>query len=390
MNSKKVLGTSFIIIVLILSALSLITMASLSFPKSQSEYGNSYHYLIFQAGWLVAGGVGFVFTANYSYRNYKKYTKYYYAIGAFFLLLVLIVGKNTKGATRWISIGPISVQPSEFVKIILIITLSTIICMLKSKDAKKNKGKKVIDRTKKFPWVSSLIIMVPVFIYAILVILEKSFSSTAQIIIIGMTYLFISEIKYSVILVYTSLIGIGGWLSITKVGYRASRLAAYSSKDSIVYQTHHSLIAIANGKLSGRFYGNGLQKYNFLPEIHTDYIFSGFAEENGFMGVVFLMGLYLAMLVIMAVTLKKIKDAYAKYLLVGIFVMFATQIIGNIAVVSGAVPSTGIPLPMMSYGGSSIITAMTALGIAYNIIRALYKQEMGDSLDELNEVDYLM
>ena len=102
------------------------------------------------------------------------------------------------------------------------------------------------------------------------------------------------------------------------------------------------------------------------------------------------MGLYLAMLVIMAVTLKKIKDAYAKYLLVGIFVMFATQIIGNIAVVSGAVPSTGIPLPMMSYGGSSIITAMTALGIAYNIIRALYKQEMGDSLDELNEVDYLM
>ena len=319
MNSKKVLGTSFIIIVLILSALSLITMASLSFPKSQSEYGNSYHYLIFQAGWLVAGGVGFVFTANYSYRNYKKYTKYYYVIGVFFLLLVLIVGKNTKGATRWIAIGPISIQPSEFVKIILIITLSTIIYMLKSKDAKKNKGKKVIDRTKKFPWVSSLIIMVPVFLYAILVIMEKSFSSTAQIIIIGMTYLFISEIKYSVILVYTSLIGIGGWLSITKVGYRASRLAAYSSKDSIVYQTHHSLIAIANGKLSGRFYGNGLQKYNFLPEIHTDYIFSGFAEENGFMGVVFLMGLYLAMLVIMAVTLKKIKDAYAKYLLVGIF-----------------------------------------------------------------------
>ena len=153
MNSKKVLGTSFIIIVLILSALSLITMASLSFPKSQSEYGNSYHYLIFQAGWLVAGGVGFVFTANYSYRNYKKYTKYYYVIGVFFLLLVLIVGKNTKGATRWIAIGPISIQPSEFVKIILIITLSTIIYMLKSKDAKKNKGKKVIDRTKKFPWV---------------------------------------------------------------------------------------------------------------------------------------------------------------------------------------------------------------------------------------------
>ena len=133
-----------------------------------------------------------------------------------------------------------------------------------------------------------------------------------------------------------------------------------------------------------------MQKYGFLPEIHTDYIFSGYAEENGFLGVVFLLGLYAALLIIIGVALKKIKDLYAKYLLAGIFMIIATQVIGNVAVASQLIPSTGIPLPMMSYGGSTMIAVMMMLGVVYNIIRALYKQEMGSKLDELNEIDYMM
>ena len=86
----------------------------------------------------------------------------------------------------------------------------------------------------------------------------------------------------------------------------------------------------------------------------------------------------------------KIKDMFAKYLLIGIFVMFATQILGNITVATNMLPSTGIPLPLMSYGGSSVFVSMFALGIVYNVIRALYKQEMGDELDEINEVEYMM
>ena len=150
------------------------------------------------------------------------------------------------------------------------------------------------------------------------------------------------------------------------------------------------VIAIANGKIFGKFYGNGFQKYGFLPEIHTDYIFAGYAEENGFLGVVFLLGLYAALLIIIGITLKKIKDLYAKYLLAGIFITIATQVIGNVAVASKIMPSTGIPLPMMSYGGSTMIGMMMILGVVYNIIRTLYKQEMGSQLDELNEIDYMM
>ena len=379
MKRKKWLGTFFIIVVLILSALSLITMASLSFPQAQKEFGKSYSYLARQALWLLIGGMGFVFTANLNYKKYKDIIKYFYILGAFTLVMVLLIGRTSKGATRWISIGGFAFQPSEFVKIILIITLATFVYNLKYATKR--------DKVKTLPWLSSISILGLTGIYAGLIIAEKSFSNTAQIVIIGLTYLLISEVKFSIIGIFVPIIGILGWLGIVGTGYRASRLASYVG-DDLGYHTTNSLIAIGSGGFSGRFYGNGLQKYGFLPEIHTDYIFSGYAEENGFIGALFLLGLYISLLVIIAITLRKIKNVYAKYILVGIFIMFATQVIGNVAVVSNVIPSTGIPLPMMSYGGSTTIVMMSTLGIVYNIIRALYKQEMGENLDEMNEIDY--
>ena len=379
MKRKKWLGTFFIIVVLILSALSLITMASLSFPQAQKEFGKSHSYLVRQALWLLIGGMGFVFTANLNYKKYKDIIKYFYILGAFTLVMVLLIGRTSKGATRWISIGGFAFQPSEFVKIILIITLATFVYNLKYATKR--------DKVKTLPWLSSISILGLTGIYAVLIIAEKSFSNTAQIVIIGLTYLLISEVKFSIIGIFVPIIGILGWLGIVGTGYRASRLASYVG-DDLGYHTTNSLIAIGSGGFSGRFYGNGLQKYGFLPEIHTDYIFSGYAEENGFIGALFLLGLYISLLVIIAITLRKIKNVYAKYILVGIFIMFATQVIGNVAVVSNVIPSTGIPLPMMSYGGSTTIVMMSTLGIVYNIIRALYKQEMGENLDEMNEIDY--
>jgi len=377
-NSKKILGTSFVIIIIIFSALSLITIASLSFPKGQKEYGKSYYFLMRQAIWLVVGWGLFAFTANVNYKKYKDIAKYLYVIGAFGLILVLLAGKTVNGAKRWIDLRVILLQPSEFAKLFLIITLSTLAYTFKTRN-----------KIKKFPKITSGIMMISSFIYMFLILFEKAFSSTAQITIIALTYLFIAEVKFSIISTYSAIIGIGGWLAITKVGYRVNRLVEYKSKDG-GGQTAESLIAIANGKVSGRFYGNGLQKYNFLPEIHTDYVFSGFAEENGFLGVLFLLGLYAALLIIIGIALRKIKDLYAKYLLSGIFIMFATQIIGNVAVASQLIPSTGIPLPMMSYGGSTMIVVMMTLGIVYNILRALYRQEMGSNLDKMREMDYMM
>ena len=373
------LGTGFIIVILILSALSIITMASLSAPRAQNENKVSYYYLMRQMIWLIFGWLGFLVTANLNYKKYREITKYLYVIGAFSLVMVLVIGTTKNGAKRWIDLGMgMRIQPSEFVKLILIVVLSTLVYNLK-----------IRNKISKHPWLSSIVIMGTTGVYMFLILFEKSFSNTVQIAIIGMTYLLVSELKFSIIALYTGLGGILGWFGVMKVGYRASRIAEHTSKE-IGFQTTQSLIAISNGKIFGKFYGNGFQKYGFLPEIHTDYIFSGYAEENGFLGILFLLGLYAALLIIIGITLKKVKDLYAKYLLAGIFIIIATQVIGNVAVTSKIIPSTGIPLPMMSYGGSTMVAMMLMLGIVYNIIRTVYKQEMGNQLDELNEIDYMM
>jgi len=379
LNRKKILGTGFIVVILILSALSIITMASLSAPRAQNENKVSYYYLMRQMIWLIFGWLGFLVTANLNYKKYREITKYLYVIGAFSLVMVLVIGTTKNGAKRWIDLGMgMRIQPSEFVKLILIVVLSTLVYNLK-----------IRNKISKHPWLSSIVIMGTTGVYMFLILFEKSFSNTVQIAIIGMTYLLVSELKFSIIALYTGLGGILGWFGVMKVGYRASRIAEHTSKE-IGFQTTQSLIAISNGKIFGKFYGNGFQKYGFLPEIHTDYIFSGYAEENGFLGILFLLGLYAALLIIIGITLKKVKDLYAKYLLAGIFIIIATQVIGNVAVTSKIIPSTGIPLPMMSYGGSTMVAMMLMLGIVYNIIRTVYKQEMGNQLDELNEIDYMM
>jgi cell cycle protein len=379
LNRKKILGTGFIIVILILSALSIITMASLSAPRAQNEDKVSYYYLMRQMIWLIFGWIGFLVTANLNYKKYREITKYLYVIGAFSLVMVLVIGTTKNGAKRWIDLGMgMRIQPSEFVKLILIVVLSTLVYNLK-----------IRNKISKHPWLSSIVIMGTTGVYMFLILFEKSFSNTVQIAIIGMTYLLVSELKFSIIALYTGLGGILGWFGVMKVGYRASRIAEHTSKE-IGFQTTQSLIAISNGKIFGKFYGNGFQKYGFLPEIHTDYIFSGYAEENGFLGILFLLGLYAVLLIIIGITLKKVKDLYAKYLLAGIFIIIATQVIGNVAVTSKIIPSTGIPLPMMSYGGSTMVAMMLMLGIVYNIIRTVYKQEMGNQLDELNEIDYMM
>jgi cell cycle protein len=379
LNRKKILGTGFIIVILILSALSIITMASLSAPRAQNENKVSYYYLMRQMIWLIFGWLGFLVTANLNYKKYREITKYLYVIGAFSLVMVLVIGTTKNGAKRWIDLGMgMRIQPSEFVKLILIVVLSTLVYNLK-----------IRNKISKHPWLSSIVVMGTTGVYMFLILFEKSFSNTVQIAIIGMTYLLVSELKFSIIALYTGLGGILGWFGVMKVGYRASRIAEHTSKE-IGFQTTQSLIAISNGKIFGKFYGNGFQKYGFLPEIHTDYIFSGYAEENGFLGILFLLGLYAVLLIIIGITLKKVKDLYAKYLLAGIFIIIATQVIGNVAVTSKIIPSTGIPLPMMSYGGSTMVAMMLMLGIVYNIIRTVYKQEMGNQLDELNEIDYMM
>lgn len=362
MKNRKILGTTLIIIMLILMGLSIAMIASVSFPRGLKEYNNHYYFLIRQIIWLVAGSILFIFTANFEYTKYKRIRKLLYLIGFLMLLAVLGIGKNVNGATRWIAIGQFSIQPSEFAKLILILHLAGLIDLKKRK--RENKLKMLFS------------ILAATMTYSVLIIMEKAFSSTAQITLIGLTMMFISGVKMSEFLVTLLGLGVLGFGAITAMPYRLKRLLGHLKNSDEVYQLRQSLIAIGSGKLIGKFYGNGFQKYFYLPEIHTDYVFSGYAEEMGFVGSIILILLYMVLLGVILITIVKIKDMYAKYILIGILSMFSLQIIGNLAVVMGLVPSTGIPLPILSYGGSTTIVTMAALGIVYNIIRAFYRQEL--------------
>jgi stage V sporulation protein E len=352
---------------LILMGLSIAMIASVSFPRGLKEYNNHYYFLIRQIIWLVAGSILFIFTANFEYTKYKRIRKLLYLIGFLMLLAVLGIGKNVNGATRWIAIGQFSIQPSEFAKLILILHLAGLIDLKKRK--RENKLKMLFS------------ILAATMTYSVLIIMEKAFSSTAQITLIGLTMMFISGVKMSEFLVTLLGLGVLGFGAITAMPYRLKRLLGHLKNSDEVYQLRQSLIAIGSGKLIGKFYGNGFQKYFYLPEIHTDYVFSGYAEEMGFVGSIILILLYMVLLGVILITIVKIRDMYAKYILIGILSMFSLQIIGNLAVVMGLVPSTGIPLPILSYGGSTTIVTMAALGIVYNIIRAFYRQELETERD---------
>ena len=193
--------------------------------------------------------------------------------------------------------------------------------------------------------------------------------------------IFVSGVNIIQFLTTCLIIGGAGIISVMSTPYRMKRFMGFKSYE-LNYQVEQSLIAIGSGKLIGKFYGNGLQKFFYLPEIHTDYIFSGYAEEMGFIGSIIFILIYIILLLVILITLAEKKDKYAKYILTGIFVMFSSQILGNIAVVLNIVPSTGIPLPLLSYGGSTTIVTMAALGIVYNIIKSLYIEKEQEKLKE--------
>ncbi len=357
LKNRKVLGTTLIIVMIVLMGLSVAMIASVSFPRGQKEYSNNYYFVTRQVMWILLGIVTFYMTSKFKYTWYKKIKLPMYIIGLLLLMAVLIFGKEVNGAKRWLSVG-INIQPSEFAKLIIIIYMASIMDFNKKK------------RTNNLRFLIRLLI--PLLIYLTLIIFERSFSSTVQIAVIGLTMIFVSGINISYFLITVASFGMVAAVSVISTPYRMRRILGYLGSSQAGYQAQQSLIAIGSGKLIGKFYGNGLQKYFYLPEIHTDYIFSGYAEEMGFIGALILILLYAILLAVILITLVQKKDYYAKYILTGILMMFSLQIIGNIAVVSNLIPATGIPLPLMSYGGSTMIVVTASLGIVYNIIKSLY------------------
>lgn len=274
------------------------------------------------------------------------------------------------GAKRWINIAGINFQPSEFAKIGFILFFASLLSDVKEHGKMK---------TYKYGFIYPLVFMIP--IVGSILILQNHFSATFVIAVVTVVQMFIAGTKVSHFLL-TGLAGIvvGGGALIAKNGgltlgtdFRSGRIQTwldpFSDPTGDGWQIIQSWYAIGSGGLFGVGLGNSKQKYLYLPEPHNDFIFSVLAEELGFVGCVFVILLFTVFVWRGVIISMRAKDNFGCLIAIGIVTMLGLQAMVNIAVVTGTIPVTGMPLPFFSYGGTSLIANLMAVGILLNISR---------------------
>ncbi len=319
-------------------------------------YGTSSHIAFDQIVYTILGfgaAIGLTFV---DYRTLKGLYLILYIIGLVLLILVLFIGTQTFGATRWINLYIFQLQPSEVFKIIILIVLS-----------------KFFSDWKELDWRKILFIIILVTAPLLLILLQPDLG-TATVIFVGLiTILLLSPIRklylaiaLTVIILFSPL----GWHFLKP--YQKNRITAFINPSSdprgAGYNVNQAKITVGSGGLWGQGLGRGSQsQLNFLPVAHTDFIFAGTAEATGFVGSTFMIVLLVILIMRVITVTKSAKDSFGMYLASGIGAIFLFQMLINIGMNLGIMPVTGIPLPFVSYGGSSMLVNFAAIGILQSI-----------------------
>ncbi|MBC7960714.1 MAG: rod shape-determining protein RodA [Vallitaleaceae bacterium] len=313
--------------------------------------------------------VGFFIMIIISLIDYRFIAKFYwviYFLNIALLLAVLFFGKEVNGATRWINIGGIGLQASEFCKVFLFIFLGKFL------DKHSDKLNKIW-----FLTLTILLVMLPVY----LIYKEPNLSTTLVVIAILGVILFVSGLHYKyiigAIIILVPLTILGFWYvqqpdQILLKEYQVNRIMTLVERESATtseqFQTKNSKQAIGSGQLYGKgLYKGKLNQYNYLPEPQTDFIFSIVGEEFGFVGCSVILTLLLILILRCLWIAKDVKDKTATIIVVGFVAMVAVQTFINVGVTTDIIPNTGIPLPFISYGLSSLWTNMISVGLILNI-----------------------
>lgn len=340
-----------IAVVVILTTISFFVIASAS-PE------NPFYFVKRQAVWVVVGLVLFALTLSIDYHDLANYTKYLYYINLALLMAVFVFGREAKGAQRWLRLGPWKIQPSELAKLIIIITLADLL-------------------SKRASSMRSIRDLIPVFVHVglpMMLILKQPDLGTSLVFIgllLGM--LFVAGIKWQYL---AGLCGLGGAaapvLFYLLEDYQRKRILAvfnpYVDPTNSGYHVIQSMIAVGSGRTWGKGWFAGTQnRLGFLPEQHTDFIFSVIGEELGFVRAAGILLLYFILIYRGIRIAMKARDDFGSLIATGVVIMFTFHILVNVGMTMGIMPVTGIPLPFMSYGGSSYLTNMMALGLLLNV-----------------------
>ncbi|GAA0723946.1 stage V sporulation protein E [Clostridium malenominatum] len=345
-------------IIMLLLAIGVVMVYSASSYFAFYKYSDDMHFLKRQGAWAIIGVASMIATINIDYHKYKRYTGLIMIVTTI-LLLVVFAFPERNGARRWIPLGPATFQPSEVAKYAVVMYLAKII---------EAKG----DKIESFMKGVIPCLMVGLF-YAGLIYAEKNLSIT--IVVMGVTFfiLFVGGAKFHHLLVVVMPVIVAGMAAILLVPFRRARFFSYRNPwvDPLKtgYQLIQSFLALGSGGIWGVGIGQSRQKCYYIPEPHNDFIFAVLGEELGLIGCTFVVVLFILFVWRGIVTAVRAKDVYGTLVATGITSVIAIQALINIAVVTGSIPVTGVPLPFISSGGSSLVLNMTAMGILLNISR---------------------
>jgi rod shape determining protein RodA len=348
-----------LLVPVILTLLGIMTIYSATRPVFEVFQPTFY---IRQSLWLIISIIALLLSIMIDYRKLMKYAYHLYIIGILLLLITIFIGHTGMGAQRWLRVGPFSIQPSEIFRLILIIAVSRYLSM---------KSRPLNPLT-----FSSLVLIFGLLPFLFLYKqpdLGTAILLTGVLLIMTLVKGIERRLLVSIILVtLLSLPFVGSIMWEGLKEYQRNRLVAFidpqSDPKGIGYQIEQSKITIGSGKLLGKGYLKGTQgPLRFLPEKHTDFIFSVFAEEWGFLGSLVMIGLYTLLIIRGFETAYYSKDIFGTLLSIGISTMFTFYVSINIGMTMGLAPVVGIPLPFLSYGGTALLTNFTCVGLLINV-----------------------
>ncbi|GGM20380.1 putative lipid II flippase FtsW [Paraliobacillus quinghaiensis] len=374
-NKLKTFDFILVFTPLILTIFGIVMIYSSSMVIAVMDKKPPDYYMMKQIQWFIIGLVLFIFCCFFNYRHYQKLMKFI-IFGLIIMLVMVLFEEPIKGARSWLSVGSYSIQPSEFVKIGLIMYLASVY----------SKKQSYLDHF-------SSGVLPPLIMTGILlglIFFQPDIGTAAIIFLIACSVIFSSGIKFK----HLSILILAGAVFLIVAGahiFTSERLSRFTGAyqpftdpEDGGYQLIQSYIAIGTGGLDGLGLGQSVQKLGYLTEGYNDFIMAVIAEELGFIGVVIVIGL-LALIVLRGLYMAKIcQDSFGSLLAIGISSMVGVQAFINLGAISGLLPITGVTLPFVSYGGSSLLVLMISMGILNNVARHAKRA----TIDPASEKDY--
>lgn len=360
-ENKKAVDFILLIVITLLVFIGIIMVFSSSWPVGMSEEGDGYYFFKRQIVWAMIGFIGLFMAMNYDYRKLKKWAPYIFGVSILLGLLVFTpMGAEIKNSRRWLDIGPIRIMPSDAIK------FGSVIFFAKFLANKKDKISTFLQGT------------LPAIIYIGIstgIIIKEDLGTGGTLAITMMAMFFIAGMK----LWHIAPLGLAGigvtFLAVNDpdTSYRLARVTAFwdpfADKLNTGWQLVQSLYALGSGGFFGLGLGKSRQKFFYLSEAYNDFIFAIIGEELGLLGSLLVILLFLIVMWRGVIIAVKTEDLYGCFLASGITALIAVQALIHIAVVTSSMPTTGITLPFVSYGGTSLVMFMTLVGILLNISR---------------------